>query len=104
MLPEVAGNLLATAWLTPELLSVQVFFLLSTVAALLMTSTLKPRVGRIRPAVAEKSSGLPDRIGNLTRFYTAPTEAIRSFPSADGAEAAVLFATVAVARGGGSAW
>jgi len=104
MLPVAGANLLLTALLTPELLPVQIFFLLATVATLLATSTMKKFVGRVRPAVAEESQCLPARTVHLTRYYVAPTEAYKSFPSADSAEAAVFFGTVAVSRGGGSAW
>merc|ERR1711920_129885 len=41
---------------------------------------------------------------NLPRYYSAASEAHKSFPSADATEAVVLFGTMAVARGGGTAW
>lgn len=104
MLPEVVINLMLTWQLTPWLLEAQLFFLLSTVLTLLMTSTLKTAACRLRPAIAEQSTGLPERAVNFVRFYVAPTEAYKSFPSADAAEAAVFFGAVAVARGGGSAF
>jgi len=105
MLPEAVINLAMTSWLRPQMLPVQVAFLLSTVYCLVATSYIKVRACRPRPAVSLKSAGiLPCRTVNLTRYYIMPSEALKSFPSADAAEAAVLFASVAVARGRGTAW